>query len=114
MEPTGLYGRLPIVLLTDMQDEEKLREIQQEVEKVVIPEWDLGIYPSVLSDLVVGGSSEYFIGNRGSSMTRNIGLVREAFGKDASTNYINIKQTEDGTWTNTPLHHPYSWKFGSD
>lgn len=114
VEPTGLYGKLPIVLLSDMQDKEKLLRIQREVAKVVIPEFDLKIYPSVLSDLVVGASSEYFIGVRASSMSRNIGLLREAFGKNISTNYINIHQSKDGKWTNSPFHHPYSWVWGED
>lgn len=114
VKPTGLYGKVPIVLLSDMQDPEKLRKIQREVQKVIIPEWDLGIRASVLADIVIGSSSEYFIGNRGSSMSRNIGLIREAFGKDPSTNYIKLEKTEDDSWTSRRLHHPYSWRWDAD
>lgn len=114
VEPTGLYGKLPIVLLSDMQDEEKLRNIQNETLMVVVPQWDLMVSPSVLSDIVVGGASEIFIGNHASSMSRNIGIIREGLGRHIETNFVYLNKTEEGNWTSIQFHHPYSWSWGDN
>lgn len=109
LEPTGLYGKLPIVLLGDMKDEPKLQRLQSQLREVVVPKWDMGIFPSILADIAIAGMSEIFIGNEGSSMSRNVGVVREAFGKDVHTNYVFVNMTENGMWESLIPHYPYDW-----
>lgn len=109
LEQTGLYGKLPIVILSDMQDQEKLKRIQSELEKVVVPQWDMGADPGVVSDITAGGMSEVFVGNQGSSMSRNIGVLREAFGKNVTSSYVFIQKQTDGSWKSLVPHHTYSW-----
>lgn len=109
VEPTGLHELVPIVLLSDLtQDKGKLIEIQQ-VEKMVIPEWDLGIYPSFFSHIVVGGSSEFFIGNQGKLQIKK---HWDGQGGLWQRRLDNISKSDKGTWTAVPLHHPYSWEWG--
>lgn len=114
LEPTGLYGKLPIVIVSDMQDEPKLRRLQSQLENAVIPQWDVNVKPSVFGDLAIGGNSELFIGNRGSSMSRNIGILREAFGKNVTSSYVFIEKGDDGTWKSVHPHHPYSWQMNDE
>jgi hypothetical protein len=106
--------KLPIYMLSDMQNEEKLRELQNELDNVVMPLWDFGgaQQPSMIADMVVGAMSDLFIGEQGSSASRNIGILREAFGKNVSTNYVFMDKTEQGKWTSIYPHHPYSWGVG--
>jgi hypothetical protein len=124
-------GKLPIVVLTDMQDEEMLHRIQDELANVVILEWDIcgaivekndqlhdkgpwdaGPAYSMIADMVVGATSEIFIGVQGSSGSRNIGILREAFGKDISTNYVFMNQTAEGDWSSYYPKRPYDWWVG--
>jgi hypothetical protein len=104
--------KLPLYLLSDMQDEEKLHKLHDELDRVVIPIWDFGASPSMIADMVVGAMSEFFIGEQGSSASRNIGILREAFGKNVSTNYVFMDKREDGKWTSYHPHHPYVWAVG--
>jgi hypothetical protein len=109
MDSAGL-NNLPIVILSDMQDEAKIHRIQDNLDQVVVPEWDFGAEPSMAADLVVATMGEIFIGQQGSSGSRNIGIIREAFGKDLSTNYVFMNKTAEGKWTNFVPHHVYHWR----
>jgi hypothetical protein len=109
MDDNGISDqKLPIFLLSDMQDEEKLHKLQDELDRVVMPIWDYGVEPSMIADMVVGASSELFIGLRASTASIHIGLLREAFGKNKSTNYVFVDKTEDGKWTSSHPHRPFS------
>mmetsp|Transcript_27009 Transcript_27009/g.44987 ORF Transcript_27009/g.44987 Transcript_27009/m.44987 type:complete len:292 (-) Transcript_27009:354-1229(-) len=126
----GDVEKLPIVLISDMQDSVKLHRIQDELDQVVVPEWDLtglekndklltpplddGPTQSIVADLVVGAMSEIFIGEQGSSASRNIGILREAFGKPVSTNYIFMDKTAEGDWTSFNPKRPYAWWVGEE
>lgn len=117
IDSSGLAGneqQYPIVLLSDMQDHAKLHSIQDTLEKVVVPYWDFGGRPSMAADLVLGAMSELFIGEQGSSGSRNIGIMREAFGKTISSNYIFMKKEEAGRWSSFHPKHPYEWWVGQD
>jgi len=108
LEGTGEYGKLPIVILSDMQNTAKLARIKDELYGVVIPQWDMPSNQSVIADLVMGGMSDVFLGNEGSSMSRNAGIIREAFGKDDAMNFIWTKWV-DGKWVSVKPHHPYTF-----
>jgi hypothetical protein len=126
----GDTGKLPIVALSDMQDEAKLHLIHDELDRVVVPEWDIGRdiikendqlhesgwdpgpAESIIADMVVGATSEIFIGEQGSSGSRNIAILREAFGKPVSTNYVFMNKTADGDWSNYHPKRPYDWWVG--
>jgi hypothetical protein len=114
LRTTGFDGpdQLPIVMLSDMQEPVKLRNIQSNFEHVVVPEWDMNANPSMIADmLVVGAESDLFIGVQGSSASRNIGMLCEAFGKDVSTNYIFVKkhETDKDKWTTFQARYPYKF-----
>lgn len=112
LEAAGVYGKYPIVVLSDMHDTEKLHTIQNELDNVIIPQWDLNASPSMIADLVMGTMSEVFIGEQTSSGSRNIALLREAFGKDPATNYVYMDKTEDGKWSSFTPRYPYEWGAG--
>lgn len=112
LEPTGLYGKRPIVLIGDMKEEAQLHRLQEELKEVVVPKWDMGSMPSIFGDIVIGGMSEFFLGNEGCAMSRNIGVVREAFGKDTLTNYVFVNKKEDGYYESVISQYPYDWPKG--
>jgi hypothetical protein len=116
MDDNGISDqKLPIFLLSDMQDEAKLHALQDELDDVVLPIWDYGASrPSMTADMVVGASSEFFLGLRASTASMNIGLLREAFGKDKSTNYVFMDKTKEGKWTSVQPHNPYAWRGGKE
>lgn len=93
-----------------MHDEEKLHKLQDELDHVAMPIWDYGVQPSMIADMVVGALSEFFIGQRGSTASINIGFLREVFGKHVSSNYIFMDQTEEGKWTRSfHPNHPFNY-----
>jgi hypothetical protein len=74
--------------MTDMHDEAKVHKLQNELENVVVPQKDFGAKPSMIADIVLGTASEVFIGIQGSTESRNIGILREGFGKKRCFNEL--------------------------
>lgn len=108
LEANGHTG-MPIVIMTDMHDEAKVHKLQDELENVVVPQWDFGANQSIIADVVMGASSEVFIGVQGSSASRHVGILREGFGRNVTTNYVYMTKTEEGNWKSFYPQHAYRW-----
>ncbi len=86
----------PIVFIWDGQNQDVLDSLKNDSEigpALIVCEEDLVVpkgvdIPQPLSDFMVGIMSDIFIGTRASSFAANIGVFREALGRDPTTNKI--------------------------
>ena len=99
----GVLGHMPVVVISDMQQEASLNALQNDPEigrHVIVPALDpetffpRGQTSSVAIDMVLAAKSAIFAGTRASSMAHIIGLLRVVGGADPSSNYIYVQQRE--------------------
>jgi hypothetical protein len=93
----GLLGHMPIVVISDMQNQTILDNLlaNEEIGKHIIvpalnPKFDFINFPA--SDMMIAVMSDFFVGPRVSSMTVMIGLIRAVLGADLQSNYIYVTQ----------------------
>lgn len=90
----GLLGRVTVVVITDMQNQEAIDLLKSDPEighQVMVPSldlegWSQDTHPA--TDKMVAINSDAFAGTRVSKMSIMIGLVRVIMGKDPKTNLL--------------------------
>lgn len=91
-----LLGRVVVVVITDMQNEQVIQRLKNDVEigeHIVAPAldikgWNHDTHPA--TDMMVAIESDAFAGTRVSTMAIMIGMARVAIGKDPLTNLIYV------------------------
>jgi len=97
----GLLGRVPIVVISDMQKTESLEALRTDPDighLVIVPALDEAFRTTnstVTGDMVLAAYSDAFVGTRASSMAVMIGYFRIALGADPESNYIYVDQSSN-------------------
>lgn len=97
----GMLGRMPIVVISDMQQKDALAELQRDPEigrQVIIPALDttnFGRSSFIASDMVLAAKSDVFVGTRASTMAHVIGYMRIGNGADPQSNFVFVDQRSD-------------------
>jgi hypothetical protein len=91
-------AKLPIVVLSDMQNTSLITRLQQEFGKqVIVPAWEFAeTNYTVIDDMMVAAKSKVFVGTRVSSMAIIIAQLRVLlYGHDPLSNYVYVYPAND-------------------
>lgn len=96
LQSVGLLGRIPIVVISDFQNRNIIKLLQQDAEigkDVVVPSldihgWTNDTHPA--TDMMIAIQSNVFVGTRVSTMALMISLARVVTDKDPSTNLVYV------------------------
>jgi hypothetical protein len=91
-------SKLPIVVLSDMQNTSLITRLQEEFgNQVIVPAWEfVGINYTVIDDMMVAAKSKVFVGTRVSTMAVIIAQLRVLlYGHDPLSNYVYVYPAND-------------------